>query len=94
MKTQQFIAVCLLAGASLVISKTSSAQIRLGIASSAHLNSAVAVSTPSVRNALHTSTAAAAATASRAQNMGTAAARQIKGKTTASISVQASSQKK
>jgi hypothetical protein len=61
MKTQKIVAVCLFAGASIIISKTSSAQIRLGAATSAHLSSAA--SAPSVNNVLRTSAAATATTA-------------------------------
>jgi hypothetical protein len=82
MKTKKIIAIALLAGASLVISKTSSAQIRLGAVSSAHLSAATSVSTPSVSNALRASTAATAATASRIKTTG----RQIEGKTTTAVS--------
>src|SRR5579885_2843755 len=75
MKTQKIIAVCLLSGASFIISNASSAQVRLGAVTSAHLSSAASVNTPSVNNALRASTAATTATAGHVKTSGTAAAK-------------------
>ena len=92
-KTCKVIAICLILGA---ISKSTSAQIRLGAVSTAHLTSATSLNTPSVSNALRASSAASVSTASRvagtasasanqAGSKTTAAARQIEGKTAAAV---------
>jgi len=77
----KIIAICLIGGASLAISHSSSAQIRLGATSAMHLSSAASVNTPSVSNALRASTATAHQTEAKAVS----SSRQIEGKTTATI---------
>lgn len=67
MNTQKFIAICIIAGAALTISQSSSAQIRLGAASTTHLTSAASLNTPSVSNALRASSAVATNAASQAK---------------------------
>ena len=74
MNTRKIIAVCLISGAALAISHSSSAQIRLGAVSTTHLTSAASLNTPSVSNALRASSAVAAGSASRVKTTGAATA--------------------
>jgi len=92
-KTSKVIAICLILGA---ISKSTSAQIRLGAVSTTHLTAAASLNTPSVSHALRASSAASVSTASRVAGTAAASAdqagsktvasgRQIEGKTTAAV---------
>src|SRR5689334_23452162 len=75
MNTSKFIAICLISGAALTISQSSSAQIRLGVSNAAHLSAATSLNTPSVSNALRASSTAATGTASQVKAAGTTAAK-------------------
>ena len=104
MKLSKIIPVCLLFGAALSISQSSSAQIRLGAISTTHLTAATSLNTASVGNALRASTAASAnathaagsaasGTMAEGQQAATkteGATRQIEGKTTTAVNSTAS----
>lgn len=94
MNTRKIIAVCLISGAALAISHSSSAQIRLGAVSTTHLTSAATLNTPSVSNALRASSAAAASSASHVKTTTSTAVantRRIEAKTTTAAGHETSS---